>query len=328
MSHTDECRKQNTIQRVTLWGALINLVLVCVKFAAGICGCSQVLIADAVHSLSDFLTDFAIVVGARYWEQPADEDHPYGHAKMETLVTLFIGAVLVVVGFRLALNAVFTLHDMIEHPAAERELPRSIALWAALISIFVKEYLYQITARVGRKVRSSALIANAWHHRSDALSSIPVAVAVACCLFWGDICLFLDPVGTILVGGMIIFAAWEIICPTLGTLMDAAATEEKVDAIRQIVRACPGVEKPHNIRTRRVGNNLDVDLHVYVDGKMSVEEGHRLSHEIEKRLLASTLGILDVIIHVEPIKHAERDERVPQAPQTTQVPQAEEPHSN
>jgi len=299
-SKTD-CSTTRTIYRITLFGAALNLVLVILKFVAGFWGNSSVLVADAVHSLSDFVTDFVVIFGAKYWGRPADENHPYGHAKLETIVTLFIGVALMVVGGRLIFGAVSTLHSMIFDASYQHPIPGKIALIAAVVSILVKEYLYRVTARVARRVHSTAVAANAWHHRSDALSSIPAALAVGCCIVWGERYAFLDPVATVLVGGMVFYAAWTIIYPTFGTLMDAGASRETIQKISELVKATPGVTNPHHIRTRSVGQGFDVDLHVWVDGSMTVRESHELAHSIEKMLQqTSDLMILDVIIHIEP----------------------------
>ncbi len=299
----EAAKQSQEVLKITLLGAVINFILVILKFFAGIVGKSSVLVADAVHSLSDLVTDLVVIVGARYWERPADEEHPYGHAKLETLVTLFIGGALMLVGFRLIFGAVTTLHEMISNPGAPHDAPGVIALVAAIISIVVKEFLYQITARTGLRIHSSAVVANAWHHRSDALSSIPAAMAVGFCLLWGPFYAFLDPVATVLVGGMILYAAWMIMYPTFGTLMDVSASEETIEKIREVVNAIPGTKNPHRIRTRSMGHGFDVDLHVWVDGNTTVYESHALAHTIENQLKeAPNLQIVDVIVHIEPIR--------------------------
>ncbi len=301
-THSESISHTHEVYRITLLGAVLNFALIILKLFAGVWGRSSVLIADAVHSLSDFVTDIAVIIGARYWERPADGNHPYGHAKLETIITLFIGAALMTVGGRLVFSAVSVLHQMVTNSEYEFILPGKIALIAACVSIVAKEFLYRVTARVGEKIHSSAVVANAWHHRSDALSSIPAAFAVGCCLIFGERYAFLDPVATILVGGMIFYAAWQIMYPTFGTLMDAGASEETVTRIETIVREIPGTHNPHKIRTRRMGNGFDVDLHVWVDGNMTVRDSHQLAHEIESRLKGTDgLQILDVIVHVEPI---------------------------
>lgn len=294
--------------RITLLGAIVNFCLVVLKFTAGFCGQSSVMIADAVHSLSDFVTDFAVIIGARYWEQPADSEHPYGHAKLETIVTLFIGVALALVGIKLMGGAVATLHKLITDDGFHQPPPGVFALVAAAVSIFSKEILYQITAQTGRKVRSSAVVANAWHHRSDALSSIPAFCAIGFCCLWGDRYAFLDPVATILVGGMILYAAWLIVYPTFGALMDANASQETILKISAVVQSVPGANNPHKIRTRSMGEGYDVDLHVWVDGNTTVFESHRLAHSIEKKLKEiQEPHILDVVIHIEPIHETDSD---------------------
>lgn len=291
------------IQKITLWGAGVNFLLLVLKFLAGVLGNSQVMIADAVHSLSDFFTDIAVALGAKFWEQPADEEHPYGHARLENLVTLFIGAVLFLVGLKLIGNAVLTLHQMVEKVDYVPATPTFFALGTALASILLKEVLYQATARVGRQIHSTAVVANAWHHRADALSSIPAAVAVGATLFWGSFYAFLDPVGTVLVGGMILVTACRIFYPAFCSLMDSSTSKENRAAILEIVRSCPGVFEPHHLRTRSLGSGLDVDLHIRVDGQMTVSESHRLSHEIEEKLFNSQLDVLDVMLHIEPVRN-------------------------
>ncbi|MDO4584788.1 MAG: cation diffusion facilitator family transporter [Planctomycetia bacterium] len=293
------------IQLITLWGALANFLLVLLKLAAGIWGHSQVLVADAIHSLSDLMTDAVVLIGVRFWQQPADQEHPYGHAKVESLVTLFIGSALLLAGGNLIYEAVVALQEMFLEKNPVVTGPGWIALAAAILSILIKEFLYQVTANVGRQCHSSAVVANAWHHRTDALSSIPAALTVGGIMLGGPMYSFLDPVGTILVGGMILYAAWLILYPTLGTLLDAGTTLENIGKIEEIVLSCPGTHQPHRIRTRSLGNNdWEVDLHIRVRPDMTVRESHSLSHLIERKLLDSPLGIVDVIIHIEPMEYS------------------------
>lgn len=301
----------DAICRVTILGAVVNLLLVGLKIAGGIWGNSQVLIADAIHSLSDLVTDFAVIVGARYWTLPADENHPHGHAKIETLVTLFIGVALGLLGMKLTFDAIHSLpgYWAVADDAALPKTPTVLALAAALVSIGVKEWLYRITLRTGRQIRSTATIANAWHHRSDALSSIPAAIAVGACLVLGPKYAFLDAVGTIIVAVMIMYAAWQIIHPTFRILSDIGASHEKIATIRELVADCPGVKDPHEIRTRYIGDDaMEVTLHVLVDPAMTVAEAHSLADKVEEKLLSSELDIVDVIVHVEPWMEAPENE--------------------
>jgi cation diffusion facilitator family transporter len=282
------------VRRVTLWGLLINLVLSAMKFTFGVIGSSQALIADSVHSLSDSATDVAVLAGAPFWSAPADADHPHGHGRIETLITLVIGAVLAIVGVGLGYKALATI--LAPHQAQ----PGWIVFFTACLSIVSKEALYRWTASVGRRVHSSALAANAWHHRSDALSSVPVAVAVLGTRIHPD-WTFLDHVGALLVSLLILQAAWHICWPALNQLTDAAASKEELRRLSEIVKATPGVMAVHALRTRNIGDGLQVDLHVLVDPGLTVRDGHNISGAVKKRLIEGKgATVVDVLIHVEP----------------------------
>ncbi len=281
------------IRRVTWIGLAINLVLSVFKFAAGVWGRSQVMVADAVHSLSDSATDIALLVGVRFWSKPPDEGHPYGHRRIETVVTIFIAVALAAVGVGLAYRGLATLQERHDSP------PGWIALVAAIVSIVTKELLYRWTVKVGRRVKSSAVVANAWHHRSDALSSVPVALAVAAAIFvpsWS----FLDNVGAVLVSAFILHAAWKIGWPAMRQMVDTGASEKVRRHIRSIATETDGVEAVHAIRTRYLGSGIQVDLHVLVAPDLTVRRGHEISGAVKHRLLASGPDVLDVIVHLEP----------------------------
>lgn len=297
---SDAASNSATIQRVTWIGFIINLLLSVTKFLAGIFGNSQVLIADAVHSTSDLATDVAVLVGSRYWGQPADDSHPHGHAKLETLITFIIGAVLGLVGLELMSNAIQTLDDMIFHKKAA-QIPNGFALAAAVLSIILKEWLFRITAAAGKKTHSTATVANAWHHRSDALSSIPAALAVGGILIFGEHFAFLDPLGTVVVGFLILYTAFEIIRPTCGTLLDASGGERLTEEIKSLALSVEGVQSVHKIRTRPLGNALyGVDLHVMVNPEMVVRQAHHISHIIQDRLKEQLPQIVEATVHIEP----------------------------
>ncbi|MDO4587777.1 MAG: cation diffusion facilitator family transporter [Planctomycetia bacterium] len=287
------------LKRITWFGMIVNMILVIIKLLAGVFSYSQVLIADAVHSLSDLSTDLAVLIGVRYWEQPADEDHPHGHAKIETLVTLFIGFVLLLVALKLIPSAIFSINELIQ--GKERATPGFFALWAALFSIFIKEVLYQTTRKVGLQLKSSALVANAWHHRSDAISSIPAAATVILCLIFGNEYVFLDPVGTMVVSCMILYTAVEIMRPTFSTLLDRGLSKEKIALIQLIVREYPQIQSVHKIRTRPLGEQkYAVEFHIQVDPQMTVFNAHSLSHEIQSSLCQRIEEIVEVVAHIEP----------------------------
>jgi thioredoxin type arsenate reductase len=287
-------------RRVTWLGLGVNLALAGLKLACGLLGHSRALVADAVHSLSDSSTDLAILIGVHYWLAPPDESHPHGHGRIETLVTLGIALVLGGVAGGLAFEALRTHGEA--HPP-----PRWIALIAALASIIVKEALYRRTIIVGRRIHSSAVVANAWHHRSDALSSIPVAVAVLGAKINPDWA-FLDHIGAVVVAVFILGASWRIGWPALKQLIDAGAPARVRREIERIAMQVPEVCHIHAVRTRYIGSGIAVDLHVHVDGGLTVRRGHAVSEEVTRRLLADGPELVDVIVHVEPCE--ERKQRM------------------
>ncbi|HUT90147.1 MAG TPA: cation diffusion facilitator family transporter [Thermoguttaceae bacterium] len=281
------------VRRVTLWGLVVNVLLAAIKFVFGVVGASQALVADAVHSLSDLVTDVAVVIGAGFWSAPADAEHPYGHGRIETLITSAIGLVLGTVGVGLGYRAILTL------PQSHDSRPGWTAFAAACLSIVAKELLYRWTANVGKRVKSSAVVANAWHHRSDALSSVPVAIAVLGTHIWPD-CGFLDHIGAVIVSVLILHAAWEITWPALRELVDAAAKEHERQAILKMAQDTEGVQAVHKLRTRSIGAGLQVDLHVLVEPELSVREGHAIANVVKERLLSQGPNVIDVLVHVEP----------------------------
>ncbi|MHC4398368.1 MAG: cation diffusion facilitator family transporter [Planctomycetota bacterium] len=287
-------RQAREVQRVTVWGIVVNLVLAVLKFVCGVLGASQALVADAVHSLSDMSTDLAVLVGVRYWSAPADVDHPHGHGRIETLVTCVIAILLGLVGGGLALRAIATLHT--RHSL---DPPGWIALAAACAAIAAKEWLYRFTARVGKRVKSPAVIANAWHHRSDALSSVPVAIAVLGTWIrpsW----VFLDHIATVIVAVLILRAAWGILWPALRELVDVGAARHEREKMLELALGTEGVRAVHKLRTRYVGPGLHVDLHVMVEPTLTVREGHAIAGVVKERLLQQGPDVVDVLVHLEP----------------------------
>jgi cation diffusion facilitator family transporter len=281
-------------------GLLCNLTLAAAKAAAGILGHSQAVLADALHSLTDSVTDIAVILGVRFWTAPADEDHPHGHGRIETLITVVIGLAVGAVAVGMGVQAIRGLrHD----PGTA---PTAIALVVALVSIAVKEVLYRWTAKVGREVRSPALEANAWHHRSDAISSIPAAVAVAVTLIdpgWAVV----DRVGAVVVCLLILQASWRILRPALDQLIDAGAPVSDRRRIEEIALQVDGVEAAHAVRTRYVGADLAVDLHVEVDGGLSVGEGHAVAVAVRRKLIEEGPNVIDALVQIEPQRLPARD---------------------
>jgi cation diffusion facilitator family transporter len=274
-------------------GLLCNLVLAAAKAAAGVFGHSQALLADALHSLTDSVTDIAVILGVRYWTAPADEDHPHGHGRIETLVTVVIGLAIGGVSIGMGTEAIRGLRD------GPETAPTGIALAVALVSIAVKEVLYRWTAKVGREVRSPALEANAWHHRSDAISSIPAALAVAVTLIdpeWAVV----DRVGAVVVCLLILQASWRILRPSVDQLIDAGAPATDRRRIEELALQVDGVEAAHAVRTRYVGSDLAVDLHVEVDGGLSVGEGHAIAVAVRRKLVDEGPNVTDALVQIEP----------------------------
>lgn len=285
------------IRRVTWIGLIINLLLAAFKFTAGIIGSSQVIVADAIHSLTDCATDIAILVGSRYWSRPPDEGHPHGHRRIETLVTIFIGSALLIAAIEIAWDSINSLHEK------HSNQPGWIALAAAGVSIVIKEALYRWTTLVGKRVKSPALLANAWHHRLDAISSVPALLAVGGAILFSTWA-FLDHVGAIVVSILIMQAAIKIIWPGIREFTDAGAPKHICEQIRNIARKEDAVQQVHAIRTRYVGTSLQVDLHIVIDGSMSVLEGHNVAGAVKNRILSEGPDVIDVLVHIEPSETA------------------------
>lgn len=290
---TDAASEASRARRVGWLGLAGNLALVAAKAVAGVVGNSQALVADAIHSLTDSVTDIAIIVGVKFWMAPADEAHPHGHRRIETMITVGIGLVVISVAVGIGWRAIQGLRH---EPAAA---PTELALAAALASMIVKEGLYRWTARVGREIRSQALIANAWHHRSDAVSSIPVAAAVAVAVVAPGYAV-VDRVAAVMVCLLILQAAWRILRPAVAELIDAGAPAADRKKIEVLALEVNGVEDAHAVRTRYVGSALEVDLHVEVDGGLSVAEGHAIAAAVRRRLLEDGPHVADVIVQIEP----------------------------
>ncbi len=286
-------RQTGEVRRVTLWGLVVNLALAGLKFVFGVIGSSQALVADAVHSLSDSSTDLAVIIGAGFWTAPADADHPHGHGRIETLITCLIGIVLASVGVGLAYSSLSRLN------AGNAATPGWSAFVVACLSIGAKEALYRWTAHVGKRLRSSALVANAWHQRSDALSSIPVAVAVLGTQIrpeWD----FLDHIAAVIVSVLIFHAAWKIVWGGLRELIDAGAAKADRETMLKLAVGTQGVHAVHKLRTRYIGPGLQVDLHVMVEPELSVRQGHAIGGVVKERLLDEGPDVIDVLLHLEP----------------------------
>lgn len=278
-------------RRVTLIAAGINLFLAVIKFAGGVFAHSQALIADAIDSTSDLFSDMAVLYGAREGSRAPDTKHPYGHGRVETLVSVFLGAVLLATAAGISLRAAQRLLD----PAPILP-PAPAALAVAVIAIALKEWIYRYTLRVGRQTRSRMLEANAWHQRTDSISSLVVLLGVGGSLLGMP---YLDPVAAIGVSVLIARVGWGLLWQSVSELTDAALSRERVAAIRQAIRGIEGVQDLHLLRTRRAGPDALVDVHVQVNPHISVSEGHRIAEHIRERLIRDLDEVSDVLVHID-----------------------------
>ena len=299
MSSEAEIRKRR-IYRVTLVGFVVNLVLSFAKLAAGIVGRSGAMIADAVHSFSDLATDVVVIAFVRISSKPRDDGHDYGHGKYETLATIIISLALGVVGAGILVNSIRDIRVVVDGGLLPR--PGLIALVAAVLSIVAKEILYRYTVREGRAVDSPSVVANAWHHRSDALSSLGTLVGIACAYFLGQKWRIADPIAALIVAVFIFKVAFDLIRTGLDELLECSLPADVEQEILQIVTAEPGVREPHNLRTRRIGASIAIEVHVRMDGAMTVAQSHALTVDIEHRLRARFGEGTLIAIHVEPMK--------------------------
>ena len=285
--------------RVAVVGAVVNVILSVVKVVVGVIGNSQALIVDGIHSLSDLMTDILVLVASRHASHGPDENHPYGHGRFETAATLALGAFLVLVAGGIMWDSVERLMR-----GGEAQSPEAIALYAALFSILANEALYWYTIVVARRINSELLRANAWHHRSDAVSSIVVLIGVGGAMLGHG---WLDLAAALIVGAMVAKIGWDLGWSAMRELVDESLEEDKVDEIRTIIRNIPGVRSLHMLRTRRQGHEAMADVHVQVAPWISVSEGHMISIAVEEQIKANIEEIADVTVHIDP----EDDETAP-----------------
>ena len=293
--------REDQIRRITLIGSAGNVLLVIVKLIAGVVGHSSAMIADAVHSLSDLLTDFIVLLFVGISARPQDASHDYGHGKFETLASLMVSIALIGAAIGIIVSGASKFAAWLG--GADLQSPGRLALWVAVISILVKELMYQYTARKGRDLESQALVANAWHHRSDALSSIGAAIGIAGAVLLGGRWTVLDPLASILVGAMLIAVALKIMRPSLGELTDESLSEAQESEIMGIISSFPEVSEPHNLRTRHIGNKVAIEAHIRMDGEMTLNSVHQITYEIERKLKDRFGADTIVTLHMEPTKN-------------------------
>lgn len=292
--------RQHAIYRVTIVGAVLNLVLIIFKMLAGILGRSGAMVADAVHSLSDFVTDVIVLVFVRISNKPRDVDHDYGHGKYETLATALIGVLLFVVGVGVLAGGCSSILAYLRGETLGQ--PGMVALWAAVVSVVTKEWLYRYTRAVGRRANSKAVVANAWHHRSDALSSVGTMVGVGGAILLGEDWRVLDPLAAVVVSVFILKVSVDLVRPCVDELLEKSLPEDMERDITRLVLSAGGVAHLHNLCTRRIGNNVAIEFHICMDGNLSLTEAHRTASHIEELLREAYGERTHIVIHVEPLE--------------------------
>ena len=292
--------REKEIYKVTLIGSAGNAALLVFKFIAGVTGHSSAMIADAVHSLTDFVTDLLVLVFVNISAKPHDQSHAYGHGKFETIASFLIGLALVAAATGIVVSAILKL--LAWWDGEQLAMPGWIALWAALLSILIKELLYQYTARQGRKLDSQVMIANAWHHRSDALSSIGAALGIGLSIWLGQRWTILDPVASIVVGLMLVKVAYDLLKASIGELTEHALPTETEQEIMQIIQSFADVQEPHNLHTRRIGNQVAIEAHIRMDGQLPLTIVHDRATTIERKLKERFGQKAHIVLHMEPVK--------------------------
>jgi cation diffusion facilitator family transporter len=282
--------------KVTIWGLMLNVFISILKFVLGFLGNSQAVVADAAHSFSDTSTDLVILLGVKYWTAPPDENHPYGHQKIESFITIIIGIILLAAAGGIGFHAIAT----IGHERTEQL--KLFTIIGPIISIIFKELLFRKTYKVGVITNSSSVKANAWHHRTDALSSIPVLLALVASLINPKL-IILDHIGAIVVAAFIIKLAVKIIYENISELVDTGISEKEYQQISDVIAKIECVKGFHKVRSRKLGSSIYLDLHLEVDGDLSVSKGHDVTEDVQKALISSNSKIIDVMVHLEPEKN-------------------------
>lgn len=296
----DKNPRVRSIYRVTVIGFAVNLLLSAAKLVAGIFGLSSAMVADAVHSISDLATDVVVLLFVKISAKPQDACHKYGHGKYETIASIIIALALGAVGVGICINGAEKIAAVVRGEQIAK--PEFIALIAAVVSILAKEWLYRYTVKVGRQTDSPAVIANAWHHRSDALSSIGTLIGIGCAYLLGGKWVIADPIAAIVVAAMILKVAIDLLRKGFDELVEGALPSNVEEEIIRIVTEDAAISHPHNLRTRRIGSSIAIEVHIRVDGDMSVRESHSLTESIERRLRERFGESTMIAIHVEPIK--------------------------
>ena len=302
LSTEERVARANRVTWLSVW---VNTALTLAKFVAGLLGRSSAMVADAAHSASDFATDFAVLIGMRLAGKPQDCDHPYGHGKYETLAAAVVGVALCGVGLAIAFHGAAALWGAWAHGELPAR-PGMVAFWAGFASIVIKEWLYQVTARVARQTGNDALLANAWHHRSDAFSSIATTVGGGAGALFGGHWSLLDPLAATGVGAVLLKIAWDIVRDAVDKLAEQGMSAAENARILELVHGVEGLSEPHHLRSRRVGSVAVIEMHFRVDPAMTVREGHAIANRVEQALRGAFGADAIVTIHVEPWKEGRR----------------------
>ena len=290
--------RNEEIYKVTLVGGAVNVILLAFKFVAGVLGHSAAMIADAIHSLSDFVTDIIVLVFVRISGKPKDMSHDYGHGKYETLAMTIIGLLLLIVAIGIIYGGIMKISTWAA--GQPLEAPGKLAFWAALLSIVLKEGVYRYSMIKARQLSSQAVEANAWHHRSDALSSLGTAIGIGGAIFLGQRWTVLDPLASVIVGFFLVKVSFSLLRNGLGDLMERSLPDEIEQEILRIAASVPGVAKPHDLRTRRIGNHYAIELHVLMNGDILLRDAHEKASEIEDLLRSHYGDETHIVVHVEP----------------------------
>jgi len=284
-----------TPQGVSVVGLVVDALLTAGKIAAGVVFRSQTILADGLHSGSDLITDVAVIAGVRVSQRPPDPSHPYGHRRVSTLVAMFVGAALVAAAAWIARQAILTLRD----PPAEA-VRASVPFWLALASVPAKEGLFHVTRWVGRRAKNPALVANAWHHRTDALSSLAAAAGLAGVLLGGADWQILDPITALVLAAFLVIVAARIVREAAEELVDRAPGEATLASIESIVAGTRGVRSYHAFRARKIGGQVEMDIHIQVDPELTVREGHDIAGAVKRRVYEADCGVAQAVVHIEP----------------------------
>ena len=292
--------REKGIYRVTIVGGAVNLLLLVLKFVTGIISHSAAMVADAVHSLSDFVTDIVVVIFVRISSKKEDDDHHYGHGKFETLATVIIGVVLGLVGIGILREGIGSIVRALHGEVLPA--PGIAALIAAIVSIVSKEWLYRYTVRKGKQYDSSSVMANAWHHRSDAFSSIGTAIGIGGAILLGERWRILDPIAAVVVSVFILKVAFDLAKSGLDELLEKSLPSTTIEEIRRIILSVEGVSAPHHLRTRRIGSHYAIDVHIRMNGDLSLLRAHTIATEVERKIKAIYGADTYINIHMEPVK--------------------------